>query len=108
MERFDRKSWSDEEGFWGAVQEFVEDQGSPRGEDDGVVRCENQGDDMMEEFILDSSFEEWTRTFLGRESFGCGKKSVEEDTGAGSCAASQTRTREASKDDLGGFHGVNG
>ena len=62
---------------------------------------ENQEDEMMEELILDSSFEEWTGTFLGRESFGYGKKSVEEDTGAGSCAASQTRTRKAIKDDLG-------
>ena len=79
----------------------MEDQGSPKGAKDEGLGHENQDEEMMEEFLEDSSFEEWTGTFLGRESLGCGVKLVEEgETGAGSCVASQDEGEEASKDNL--------
>ena len=45
----------------------------------------------MEEFDIDSSFDEWTATFLGRESLGCGKRST----------VVQYGEDDKSKDDLG-------
>ena len=76
MGRCDGDEWSEEEWFQGASQQYVEDRSSPKGDmeegDEGL-----QPDDAgMEEFIVDSSFEEWTASFLGREKLGCAKSMV--------------------------------
>ena len=96
MERADKKSWSDEEGFLEATQEFVDDQCSIGGVN--VVGGDERGNQevWMEEFDIDNSFDEWTATFLGRESLGCGKRSVQME----SSAADQYGVDDKSKDDL--------
>ena len=104
MERCDGNSWSDEEWFLGATQKYVDDTSSPEGaEDGGVEQVSHEEEGVMEEFVIDDSFEEWTATFLGRASLGCGEKQVEEavESGAGSRTDDKVGEFGAKKDDLG-------
>ena len=94
-------SWSEEEESWGASQQYMESQCSPKEAKDERLEQEDQ-EVMFEEFQDNSFFEEWTETFLGRDSLGCGTKIVEEEqTGTGSNVA--VEEEEASKDDLSGL-----
>ena len=73
MDRCDIRSWSDEEEFLTCTQRYVEKSQAPQGggEDD-----DKMGD---EEFGELSWFEEQTSLYLGRESLGCGDKSMEKE-----------------------------
>ena len=66
MERADKKSWSDEEGFLETTQEFVDDQCSLGGVNVVGGDEDERGNQEVwtEEFYIDNSFEEWTATFL--------------------------------------------
>ena len=103
MERCDGNSWSDEEWFQGPMQRYVEDMSSPEGAVVGGVEHASQEEEVMEEFVIDDSIEEWTATFLGRASLGCGEGLIEDAvvSGAGSRTAGQGGEFETSKDDLG-------
>ena len=72
MDRCDGDEWSEEEWFQGATQQYVEDRSYTGGAlVDECVQPQLE-DTGMEEFILDDSFDEWTASFIGRESLGCG------------------------------------
>ena len=89
MEWCDGNEWSDDEWIQGATQQYVEDGNHSEGcigkERDAEELLQREGEGLqrdgggMEEFVefeVDSSFDEWTATFLGRESLGCGRNEV--------------------------------
>ena len=84
MDRFDRKSWSDEEGFMVATQEYNTIQYSPSG-DDVVEGGRASQEDVHDEFSMDASWEEVATTLMD---------GLEDDS------TNREETR-ASKDDLG-------
>ena len=89
MERFDRKSWSDEEGFMVATQEYDTSQCSPSGEEVVVVgEGRADQDDVKEEFTMDTSWEELAATLMD-----C----VEDD-----CARERSKEIESRAETLGG------
>ena len=103
MERCDGNSWSDEEWFLEATQRYVDGMGSPQGAVEGGVDQVSREEEVIEEFVIDDSFEEWTATFLGRASLGCGNRQTEGAvvSGAGSRTDDQGGEFGASKDNLG-------
>ena len=71
--------WSDDEWFSGATQQYLEDRlpSAVCVEKEecatGELLLQDGDDDEFVEFQVDSSFDEWTASFLGRESLGCGR-----------------------------------
>ena len=58
------------------MQQYVEDTSSTRGALEEEYERPQQEDTGMDEFVLDDSFEEWTASFIGRESLGCGRRMI--------------------------------